>query len=129
MKRPASPSDDIYAFGGQLLFHVVFEKEPFQYSGTQAKERGLNWEEVSMAGRWPTLAALLNDLTATGTAGGQEHYLKPLFILLGIDQLMDMARTSVNVLGNCLATVVVARWEGDFGKEQPSPVVMNAVTG
>jgi proton glutamate symport protein len=42
---------------------------------------------------------------------------------------MDMARTSVNVLGNCLATVVVARWEGDFGKEQPSPVVMNAVTG
>jgi len=42
---------------------------------------------------------------------------------------MDMARTSVNVLGNCLATVVVARWEGDFGKEQPSPAVMNAVTG
>jgi proton glutamate symport protein len=37
-----------------------------------------------------------------------------VFILLGIDQLMDMARTSVNVLGNCLATVVVARWEGDF---------------
>jgi proton glutamate symport protein len=39
-----------------------------------------------------------------------------VFILLGIDQLMDMARTSVNVLGNCLATVVVARWEGDFPK-------------
>jgi len=50
-------------------------------------------------------------------------------LLLGIDQLMDMARTSVNVLGNCLATVVVSRWEGDFGKEQPSPVVMNAFTG
>jgi len=27
---------------------------------------------------------------------------------------MDMARTSVNVLGNCLATVVIARWEGEF---------------
>ena len=52
-----------------------------------------------------------------------------LRLLLGIDQLMDMARTSVNVLGNCLATVVVSRWEGDFGKEQPSPVVMNAFTG
>jgi len=37
-----------------------------------------------------------------------------VFILLGFDQLMDMARTSVNVLGNCFATVVVARWEGDF---------------
>jgi len=35
-----------------------------------------------------------------------------IFILLGIDTLMDMARTSVNVLGNCLAAAVVARWEG-----------------
>jgi len=31
---------------------------------------------------------------------------------LGIDAVMDMARTSVNVLGNCLASAVVARWEG-----------------
>jgi proton glutamate symport protein len=35
-------------------------------------------------------------------------------ILLGIDQIMDMGRTSVNVMGNCLATAVVARWEGVF---------------
>jgi proton glutamate symport protein len=33
---------------------------------------------------------------------------------LGIDALMDMARTAVNVLGNCLASAVVARWEGEF---------------
>jgi len=33
-------------------------------------------------------------------------------ILLGIDQVLDMGRTSVNVMGNCIATVVVARWEG-----------------
>jgi len=33
-------------------------------------------------------------------------------VILGVDTLMDMARTSVNVLGNCLATAVVARWEG-----------------
>jgi proton glutamate symport protein len=33
-------------------------------------------------------------------------------ILLGVDAVLDMARTSVNVLGNCLATAVVARWEG-----------------
>jgi proton glutamate symport protein len=38
----------------------------------------------------------------------------PILALLGIDELMDMARTSVNVIGNCLATVVVARWEGEF---------------
>jgi proton glutamate symport protein len=51
---------------------------------------------------------------------------EPIFILLGIDQLMDMARTATNVLGNCLATVVVARWEGDFGKEEPSESALNA---
>jgi len=33
-------------------------------------------------------------------------------ILLGIDQIMDMGRTAVNVMGNCIATAVVARWEG-----------------
>jgi Na+/H+-dicarboxylate symporter len=64
-----------------------------------------------------------------GTAGSFGLPTEPIFILLGIDQLMDMGRTSVNVLGNCLATVVISRWEGDFGKEQPSPAVMNAVTG
>jgi len=53
-----------------------------------------------------------------GTVGSFGLPSEPVFILLGIDQLMDMARTSVNVLGNCLATVVIARWEGDFGKEK-----------
>jgi Na+/H+-dicarboxylate symporter len=51
-----------------------------------------------------------------GTVGSFGLPVEPVFILLGIDQLMDMARTSVNVFGNCLATVVVARWEGDFPK-------------
>ena len=50
-----------------------------------------------------------------------------MFLLLGIDQLLDMARTAVNVLGNCLATVVMAKWEGEFGAELPSPVVVDAV--
>ncbi len=35
-------------------------------------------------------------------------------MILGVDALLDMARTSVNVLGNCLASVVIARWEGEF---------------
>ena len=47
----------------------------------------------------------------------------PVFIILGIDALMDMARTAVNVLGNCLASAVVARWEGEFvdGYMGPDP--------
>jgi proton glutamate symport protein len=37
----------------------------------------------------------------------------PIAAIMGIDALMDMARTSVNMLGNCLATAVVAKWEGE----------------
>jgi proton glutamate symport protein len=33
----------------------------------------------------------------------------------------------INVIGNCLATAVIATWEGEFGKEAPSAVVMDAV--
>ncbi len=35
-------------------------------------------------------------------------------ILLGIDQILDMGRTTVNLIGNCVATVVIARWENEF---------------
>ena len=49
-----------------------------------------------------------------GTAASFNLPVWPIFIILGIDELMDMARTSVNVLGNCLATVVIAKWENEF---------------
>src|ERR1700678_174482 len=39
---------------------------------------------------------------------------EPIVIILGIDALMDMARTAVNVIGNCLACAVIARWEGEL---------------
>ncbi len=40
--------------------------------------------------------------------------LEGIAVILGVDAFMDMARTSVNLLGNCLASVVMARWEGEF---------------
>jgi proton glutamate symport protein len=43
--------------------------------------------------------------------------LSAVAVILGVDALMDMARTSVNLVGNCLATVVMARWEGELGAE------------
>jgi len=49
-----------------------------------------------------------------GTAASFGLPAWPIYIILGIDELMDMARTSVNVLGNCLATAVIARWEGEL---------------
>ena len=51
-------------------------------------------------------------LLATATNFGLPVW--PIFIILGIDELMDMARTAVNVIGNCLATVVIAIWEGEW---------------
>jgi len=52
------------------------------------------------------------------TASSFHLPMEPIFVLLGIDALMDMARTTVNVVGNCLASVVVAKWEGEFGKQK-----------
>lgn len=39
---------------------------------------------------------------------------EPIFMILGVDTLIDMARTSLNVTGNCLASAVIARWEGEL---------------
>jgi proton glutamate symport protein len=52
-----------------------------------------------------------------GTAASFGLPAWPIYIILGIDELMDMARTSVNVIGNCLATAVIARWEGEFNPD------------
>ncbi len=49
---------------------------------------------------------------------------EPIFLLLGVDALMDMARTSTNVIGNCLASAVVARWEGEPLVPQDSKIVV-----
>jgi len=57
-----------------------------------------------------------------GTATNFGLPVWPIFIILGIDELMDMARTAVNVIGNCLATVVIAKWE----KEWPEKEILNS---
>ena len=50
----------------------------------------------------------------SGTLASFGLPLEGVAIILGVDALMDMARTSVNLVGNCLASVVMARWEGEF---------------
>ncbi len=52
---------------------------------------------------------------------------EPILVLLGIDALMDMGRTALNVVGNCLASAVIARWEGAFDIAQPSSAVLEAM--
>ena len=56
-------------------------------------------------------------------AGSFQIPASAVLMLLGIDTLMDMGRTAMNVIGNCLAAAVVARWEGELTIPQqlPSP--------
>jgi proton glutamate symport protein len=51
----------------------------------------------------------------SGTLASFGLPLEAVALILGVDELMDMARTTVNLVGNCLATVVMAKWEGEFG--------------
>lgn len=60
--------------------------------------------------------AMLVILMGTAASFGFPEW--PILAILGIDELMDMARTSVNVIGNCLATAVIARWEGEFPPQE-----------
>jgi len=58
------------------------------------------------------LVVLLGTLSSFGLPA------TPVFLILGIDVLMDMARTTVNVIGNCTATVVMAKWEHSFDNQK-----------
>jgi proton glutamate symport protein len=48
--------------------------------------------------------------------------LEGIAIILGVDAFMDMARTTVNLIGNCLASAVMARWEGVLNIPAEEPV-------
>lgn len=51
---------------------------------------------------------------------------EPIFVILGVDALIDMARTSLNVTGNCLASAVIARWENELPDQPPSALAPNS---
>jgi proton glutamate symport protein len=55
--------------------------------------------------------------------------LEGVTLILGVDELMDMARTMTNVIGNCLATVVVAKWEGEFVEASDEALALAAQRG
>jgi proton glutamate symport protein len=55
--------------------------------------------------------------------------LQGVAVILGVDALMDMARTSINLVGNCLATVVMARWEGTFELSAEDTPVADELAG
>ncbi|HZR77965.1 MAG TPA: cation:dicarboxylase symporter family transporter [Chthoniobacterales bacterium] len=94
----------------------------------QAAETTMGWH-MSLSAQITMMLTLM--LTSKGVAGVPRSSLVILLaalnsfipgglgpigvaVIFGVDELMDMGRTAVNVVGNCLATVVVARWEKEF---------------
>ena len=55
--------------------------------------------------------------------------LEGVTLILGVDELMDMGRTMTKVIGNCLATVVVAKWEGEFVEASNEQLALAAAQG
>ena len=64
-----------------------------------------------------------------GTLASYGLPLEGVTLILGVDELMDMARTMVNVVGNCLATVVIAKWEGEFTEASDQDLQLAAQRG
>jgi proton glutamate symport protein len=64
-----------------------------------------------------------------GTLASYGLPLEGVTLILGVDELMDMARTMVNVVGNCLATVVIAKWEGEFVEASDRDLDLAAAKG
>ena len=64
-----------------------------------------------------------------GTLASYGLPLEGITLILGVDELMDMARTMTNVIGNCLATVVIAKWEGEFVEATDEQLALAAARG
>ncbi len=64
-----------------------------------------------------------------GTLASYGLPLEGVTLILGVDELMDMARTMTNVIGNCLATVVIAKWEGEFVEASDQQLELAAARG
>ncbi len=63
----------------------------------------------------------------SGTLASFGLPLEGVAIILGVDELMDMARTAVNVTGNCLASAVMARWEGELNTDAPQEATQEEI--
>ena len=61
----------------------------------------------------------------SGTLAAFGLPIEGVAVILGVDEIMDMARTTVNLVGNCLASAVMARWEGDANFDNPTAEVIN----
>ena len=107
--RGTAPSDDIYALASSF-FHVMFEKEPFQYEGVRAKERGLNWDGVERD-EYSVLPAFLERATHPDP---EERFAT-------VAEALAVLRPPPRREGRPVGAATGKR-DGDTGAEPPTPV-------
>ncbi len=101
---------------------------------TQAAGLNLSWNEqlmlmltLMLTSKGVAAVPRASLVILSGTLATFGYPLEAVALILGVDALMDMARTTVNLIGNCLATVVMARWEGEFD-DHATGVVEHVIT-
>lgn len=116
------PTGYSFNLGGSSLYQALALVFIAQAAGRHLtlQEQGVMLLTLLISSKGTAGVARASLVIVLGAATQFHLPTEPLFLLFGIDQLMDMGRTAVNVLGNCLACVVVARWEGEFGGETES---------
>jgi proton glutamate symport protein len=119
------PTGYSFNLDGTTLYLALAAIFVAQAAGHPIAEFSTHWEQQ-------LLMILTLMLTSKGVAGVPRASLvillgtlasfglpvEGVLLILGVDELMDMARTAINVIGNCLATVVIAKWEGAFRNDE-----------
>lgn len=119
------PTGYSFNLDGTTLYLALAAIFVAQASGSEMAEFSTHWPQQILM-----IATLM--LTSKGVAGVPRASLvillgtlasfnlpvEGVILILGVDELMDMARTMINVIGNCLATVVIAKWENAFRNEE-----------
>lgn len=132
------PTGYSFNLDGTTLYLALASIFVAQAAGSPLADFSTHWEQQ-------ILMLLTLMLTSKGVAGVPRASLvillgtlasfglpvEGVILILGVDELMDMARTSINVIGNCLATVVIAKWEGAFRNHEweAEMAEMQEVTG
>jgi proton glutamate symport protein len=113
------PTGYSFNLDGTTLYLAVASIFCLQASGVELTWGQQIWLMIALMFTSKGVAAVprASLVILSGTLISFDYPVEAIGLILGVDALMDMARTTVNLVGNCLATVVMARWEGEFDDE------------
>ncbi|HMP15510.1 MAG TPA: cation:dicarboxylase symporter family transporter [Gemmatales bacterium] len=110
------PTGYSFNLDGTTLYLAVASIFCLQASGVEVTWGQQIWLMIALMFTSKGVAAVprASLVILSGTLLSFKYPVEAIGLILGVDALMDMARTTVNLVGNCLATVVMARWEGEL---------------